>query len=262
MAVLFPGIDPFVEYQEWEDFHNRFNNALADALHAQVRPRYFVRVQRRVYVEHPTEFDAQSSQRVGDVSVVVTGADLPRGVFQAPATGATAPVICEIAMPQERRETVLVIREQETQEVVTVVETLSPSNKRRGGDGWREYMEKRDEILCSQTHLVELDLLRGGSRLPMVKALPPGDYFAIVSRAERRPNADVYAWTLRDSLPQIRVPLLRGDADVRLDLQQVLSSVYARADYHLSMDYHAELHPSPSPDDQKWLGELLRRLTQ
>ena len=36
-----------------------------------------------------------------------------------------------------------------------------------------------------------------------------------LSRADRRPDADVYAWTVRDPLPSIPIPLLPPDPDVR-----------------------------------------------
>jgi hypothetical protein len=108
-------------------------------------------------------------------------------------------------------------------------------------------LTKRDEILRSQAHLVEFDLLRGGRRLPMISRLPPGDYYAIVSRQERRPRAEVYAWTIRDRLPHVPIPLKEGDPDVWLDLQSVFTTVYDRARYHLSINYDAPL--SPALDD-------------
>jgi hypothetical protein len=155
-------------------------------------------------------------------------------------------------MPTERRETYLVVRERATREVVTVLETLSPANKRRGGVGRREYLEKREEVLQSPSHLVELDLLREGERLPTQSRLPTGDYYAIVSRRHRRPRAEAYAWTIRDPLPTIPVPLLRGDPDVPLDLQTVFATVYARARYDLSVDYTRPLDPPLTGADAAW----------
>jgi hypothetical protein len=114
-------------------------------------------------------------------------------------------------------------------------------------------------VLRSQSHLVELDLLRGGTRMPVQRKrpLPSGDYYALLSRAERRPNADVYAWPLLHPLPTIPIPLLPGDADVPLDLQQVFTTVYDRAAYDLSLDYAAELDPPLPEDAAHWLREKL-----
>lgn len=250
-------MDPYLENQEWDDFHSRFNNAIADALMPQARPRYYVRVERRVYVEHVGE--DSGGFRQSDVAIVDRGIDA--GHFRQSVSGgvALAPVECLIPVPETRHETYLVIRERETHEVVTVLETLSPSNKRAGGDGRREYLEKREAVHASQAHLVELDLLRGGARLPTVDPLPTGDYYAIVSRRELRPRAQVYCWPLSHPLPEIPVPLLKGDADVSLDLQQVFNSVYDRAGYDLSLNYHAPLAPPARPEDGAWMQELLQR---
>jgi hypothetical protein len=163
-------------------------------------------------------------------------------------------------MPEQRRETRVVLRDRETMDVVTVLETLSPANKRSGGDGRREYLRKREEILESRTHLVELDLLRGGERLPTVGPLPPGDYYAIVSRAERRPRAQLYGWTLRQQLPPIPVPLKQGDPDAILELQEVFTIVYDRARYDLSLDYTAGLAPPLDDAAAAWVGERLSAL--
>jgi hypothetical protein len=209
MPSPLPGMDPFLEGEEWEDFHARFNPALADFLSARVDPGYLVRVERRVYVEHVDRDEAQ--WRVADVGVLRSETDDSPGPGEGASAVATlAPVPGVLPMPEERRETYLVIREQQSREVITVIETLSPANKRPGGDGRREYLRKREEVLRSDTHLVELDLLRGGQRLPMLRPLPAGDYYAIVSRGYRRPRADIYAWTLRHPLPVIPAPLAVG----------------------------------------------------
>ena len=170
-------------------------------------------------------------------------------------------IICEtdhlVPMPDEQREAYLVVRDRETMEVVTVIETLSPANKRPGSRGRSEYLSKREMVFQSSTHLVELDLLRGGDRLPMTDRLPPGDYYAIVSREERRPRAEVYAWPLLHALPTIPIPLKRGDADVSLELQTVFTTVYDRARYHLSVDYSAELDPPLDETVHQWLRERI-----
>jgi hypothetical protein len=252
-------MDPFLENQEWEDFHTRFNTVVSEFLSPRIEPRYIVRVERRVYVESADE--QLDYPRRADVAVMLAaGADGDtRAAALSAGTTAVAPVECELPMPQEQRETYLVIRERETTQVVTVLETLSPGNKRVGGEGRHEYLKKRVEILQSDSHLVELDLLRGGQRLPTKDPLPPGDYYAIVSRARRRPRAEVYAWTIRQALPAIPVPLKKGDADVPLDLQAVFSTVYDRARYDLSVNYQWVLEPPLSESDAAWAADLLKR---
>ncbi|MFA0775855.1 MAG: hypothetical protein THHGLFOP_001379, partial [Candidatus Fervidibacter sp.] len=51
MPSPFPGMDPFIEGQLWDDFHSRFVPELAAALMPKVRPKYLVTVERRVYLE-------------------------------------------------------------------------------------------------------------------------------------------------------------------------------------------------------------------
>lgn len=255
MPSPFPGMDPFVEMQEWSDFHSRFNNDVSDALVPRLEPRYIVRVERRVYVEG--SFQDTDQWRSADAAIIWAGSQpLSTATAVAGTATATAPVECEIPMPQERRETYLIIRDRETMKVVTMIETLSPANKRTSSDGREQYLEKRQEILQSRSNLVEIDLLRGGARLPMIGS-PSGDYFAIVSRARRRPRASSYAWTLRQSMPTIAIPLQGEDPDVTLDLQKVFTTTYERARYQLSLDYAAELVPPLSRADAEWVKTLM-----
>lgn len=253
MPSPFPGMDPYLEDQEWEDFHSTFNTVLREVLSPAMEPKYFVRVERRVYVEHGLESGDQV--RWADVSVLWSGSDAPVAASTTAQSTSLAPVECLLPSPQERRETYLVVRELPGLEIVTVIETLSPANKRASSDGRQQYLDKRDEILRSRTNLVEIDLLRGGKRLPLVGS-PAGDYFAIVSRGNRRPKADVYAWFLQQAMPEIPIPLKPGEPDVRVDLQQVFNTVYDRAKYQLSLNYGADLRPPLNQEESKWRERL------
>ncbi|MEZ6059234.1 MAG: DUF4058 family protein [Planctomycetaceae bacterium] len=254
MKSPFPGMDPFLEGQEWQDFHNRLNVAIAEAISPALEPDYFVRTERRVYLEHvgpdPDTF------RVADVAVIARDSDLPTGM-RVDGSPVSVPAVCTLPQPEERRETYLVIRDRESLEVVTVIETLSPSNKRRGGNGRTEYLNRRDDVLGSRSHLVELDLLRGGERLPVVEPLPAADYFCIVSRTYSRPRTELDAWTLKQQLPTVLIPLKLGDDDVPLALQQVMDSVYSRARYDFSIDYQKGLEPAPTADDDAWIRQRI-----
>lgn len=260
MPSPFPGMDPFLEGPEWEDFHNRFNIAIADALSPPVEPRYVVRTERRVYIEHLLDDDSPAGPtqaRQIDAAILFSG-ERGGGVATLAAPGVTVePVECLLPATEEHRETYVVIRESKSMDVVTVIETLSPGNKRPGSDGRREYLAKRESVLESAVHLVELDLLRRGARLPMSTPLPAGDYFAIVSRAPRRPRAQVYAWHLLHPLPTISIPLRKPDPDVPLDLQTVFADVFARARYHLTLDYVHDASCCLSEAEQAWLKKQL-----
>lgn len=55
MPSPFPGMDPLIEGQLWEDFHIRLIYEIATALTPRIRPRYVARAERHVYLEHETE---------------------------------------------------------------------------------------------------------------------------------------------------------------------------------------------------------------
>ena len=256
MPSVFPGMDPFIESDEWEDFHANIISGIQAALIPSLRPDYLVRSERRVYVEHP--FDDPQLIRPDLTVVRPAGRRSPRRGSSESATAVLEPVECTLPGPIEVREKYLVIRKLHSAEVVTVIEVLSPSNKRSGGEGRDEYLAKRDEVLQSRTNLVELDLLRGGARLPTVEPLPVGDYYAFVCRVGRRLHADVYAWPLPHRLPPIPIPLSPGDREASLDLQAVFDSVYDRAGYDYSLDYRQPIQPSLDKANAKWVREILK----
>jgi hypothetical protein len=248
MPSPFPGVDPYLEPQKWNDFHTAFITTLRETLVPHVRPQYIVDVERYVYVAHGD--DEEVLKIVGpDVLVAATG----HGWREATSPGGTAtlrPVRHQIVLPR-RRQAFLTIRTHQHHAVVTVIELLSPWNKARGA-GQTEYLSKRANVLYSTANLVELDLLRGGQRLPTRKRLQAGQFYAFVSRPRVRPDIDVYAWTLRDPLPSLPIPLAEPDPDVLIDFQSVFTTTYDRAGYDYSLDYTAPLEPPLSKADAKW----------
>jgi hypothetical protein len=252
MPSPFPGMDPFIERFAWGDFHNTMLSLFRELLAPQVRGHYIVRSEERVYLER---LDDETTSRVPDIAISHLSG---WGLEHHPSTG-TAVAAVEGLLPvhETRRESHLVIRDAASHEVVTIIELLSPTNKRRGG-GREEYLAKREEILDGPTHLVEIDLLRGGTRLPMRSEMPQGDYFVIVSRAERRPRSEIYAWDLSDSLPTVPVPLRPDDGDVELDLKVAHDAVYERGFYGDAFEYSKPLDPPPTDDEAAWIGEVLR----
>jgi hypothetical protein len=257
MPSPFPGMDPFIEMQEWSDFRTTFMTVIRELLTPQVRPRYVVRVERRVYLEQP--FD-EPDQKISDVAILerrdISKSTTATGLLEE-TTPTIAAVECLLPEAEEHRECYLVLRDRETLRIVTLIELLSPTNKRAGSVGRKQYLDKREEILLSRTNLVELDLLRGGRRLPMQSELPKGDYYALVRRGWRRRRAAVYAWTLRQKMPPIPIPLQMDESEPTLDLQAALDLSYDRAAYQDSLSYSQTLQPAARPEDVDWIKELL-----
>lgn len=235
MRSPFPGMDPYLEGEEWEDFHTSFLAAVRAAIAPQLTDDYAARVERRVYIEQPPE-EATPSFRQPDVTILYQDRVTP-GSAAATASATTAtPALLRIPEPVERREAYLVLRHLPDAEVVTVVELLSPANKRRGGEGFNAYREKRSAILRSPTHLVEIDLLLHGTPPPLEPEIP-GDYRITVSRSQRRPGVEVYSWPVLQPMPVVPIPLRHGDDDIRLNVQAVFAQVYDQADYQKTVRY-------------------------
>jgi hypothetical protein len=244
-------MNPYLEHAYvWHDFHQTFIPALREALWVHVRPRYFVKVEDHLYIQEP---DEQRRKLLGwsDVSVASQRPPTPT----EPGTTVTAAPI-EVSIPEVEIEhsAFLEIHDSAGLQVVTVIELLSPSNKNLG-EKRDQYLAKRHQLMAKGVHLVEIDLLRGGPRMP-VKDMPPCDYCVLVGRAERLWRAGLYPIHLRERLPIIRVPLRAPDPDVPVDLQAVLDRVYDSAGYG-EFIYHHEPTPPMPVEDAAWAQQFL-----
>ena len=246
MQPKFPGMNPYLENPDlWSEVHFGLIAVLARSLNAVITPKYRAAVEKRVYAD---------SLLVGipDVSVVqrsteAANPNLAIATLSQPVT-VTVPIAADV---QER---FLEIREVGTESVVTVVEVLSPKNK-RAGEGKAKYDAKRQTVLNSMAHLVEIDLLRTGEAKPMSGGVA-SDYRILVSRANRRPAAELYPFNLRDSLPRFLLPLRPGDQEPVVDLHIILQQVYAEAALELAIDYSQPPVPPVSDDDFAWMRSL------
>lgn len=255
MPCPFPGMDPFLEMPPyWSDFSPKLLTAISNALLPRVLPRYDVRIEEYLVVTH----DEQRLHRVQPDVTISTAADW--NVEDGGAAAVAQPTTVELDYPDfeplTQRHLVLVHRA--SGRVVTVIELLSPVNKASGQEGRNAYLDKRAEFLASRCHLVELDLLRGGRRLPMAGPLPRGDYYVYVGRAGRRPRCQVLAWSLPAPLPTVPIPLLPEDADVPLDLQAAFRAAYEPALYERRLPYEGPLQPPLEAGRERWLQRCLR----
>jgi hypothetical protein len=260
MPSPFPGMDPYLEGARRMGVHGQLVAEIARQLAPLLRPRYVAVMGERVVVEVPPDLAAADAGqppatfRYPDVSVVER-AGKTRG---ATATVAPAPAPLRLAtvMPEAVPHYTVEIRDVAENRLVTAIEVLSPTNKR--GEGREEYLAKRRRLLLSDAHLIEIDLLRPGQRVPMRQDLPPAPYFVFVSRADARPVTDVWPVALDQPLPTVPVPLLPGDADVPLDLQRALTSVYDLVGYDLLLDYGRPPDAALRPEELAWADDLLK----
>ncbi len=255
MPSVFPGMDPFIEGYEWEDFHINMISEIQALLVPHLRPEYVVRAERRIYVEHLID----DPQLIRPDLAILRSPEYVGNAKTETHISILEPVERTLPKPYRVEEQYLVIRRLNSPEVITVIELLSPSNKRANSQGRQEYLSKREEILQSKTHLVELDLLHGGERLPTVEPLPNGDYYALVCRAQRRYTVSVYTWPLEHCLPIIPIPLDIGDQEISLDIQTAFDSVFDRAGYDYSLDYSHRVVPPINDSQQQWIATKLNR---
>jgi hypothetical protein len=139
--------------------------------------------------------------------------------------------------------------------VVTAIEVLSPKNK-RVGEGRQKYLTKRQKVLNSTTHFIEIDLLRTGSFMPMAQVIP-SHYRLLVSRANLRPEAELYPFNMRESIPQFLLPLQPPDQEPIVNLSDVLRQVYQEAALDLAVDYSQQPVPPLSDNDFQWVQSLM-----
>jgi hypothetical protein len=244
-------MNPYLEQEDvWSDFHPSFIPLAREALMRQVAPGYIVKVEEQLFIH---EFSAEQRLHLGRGDVSVSRGPAGRGVAPAGDT-LLAPTYAQVPPVDVERHPYLEIRDRTGRHLVTVIELLSPSNKYAGADR-EQYLGKRRQLLRSRAHLVEIDLLRGGPRLPL-DDLPDCDYCVAVSRAEERPRVGVWPLRLRDRLPVIPVPLSAPDPDARLDLQELLHRVYDGAGY-ANYIYTGTPHPRLHPDDETWARQVL-----
>lgn len=255
MPSPFPGMDPYLEDPAlWPDVHHRLITVASDLLTADLRPKYFVRIDERVYVSD--EEDPGRTVIIPDLRIAERDQN---AVMPAPNGGGVAvePVIATTVIRDKVRESYIKVFDRTDRSLVAVIEILSPPNKIKGARGEQNYREKREEILDSATHLIEIDLLRAGRRLVPAYVLPRCDYFVHVSRAERRPKGFLWPIRLQQTLPTIPVPLREGDRDGSLDLLKVLTTAYDRAGYDLRIDYRKEPNPALEAETAAWTNQML-----
>jgi hypothetical protein len=252
MPSPFPGMDPYLEHPAvWPDFHAEFISCLRHQLRQRLPRNYDARINERISL---FDMEGELVRTFVPDAFVVEKANGDESPAKGPSTAVLEPVTLPLVIVHESCETFIEIYHRPERSLIGIIELLSPANK--VGEGRGDYLSKRNAVLCQPIHLVEFDLLIGGQRLPFGKPLPPGHYYAFVSRADRRPFCDVTHWSVRQLLPTVAIPLRPGDSDVLLEMASVFKETYERGGYESDLDYTTP--PSARLDhvDAQWAAEL------
>ena len=259
MPSPFPGMDPYLESPVvWPGFHDKLVVQTVAVLQPQLRARgYFADSNERVWLTephrpvYPDNVILQHRQPVA--SSEAENADTTTAL-------ADEPVVIRLA-DVEIRESFVEIYDQASNQIVTGIEFISPTNK-SDHEGRRRYQQKQEETRNAGIHLVEIDLIRRGPSVidvsaDMLDTLAPHDYIVHLGRRQSI-DIELYPISLRERLPRIRLPLKTGDADATLDLQDVFNRCYEIGPYPERLDYRQPPGPPLQPNDEIWLDELLK----
>jgi Protein of unknown function (DUF4058) len=250
MPSPFPGMNPYLEHPSlWAGIHHRLITAIANDLAPKLRPKYIVAIEERVY-----EVSGDTALLVG-----VPSPSLARSTeSNLVVTPTPQSVEVLLPVPEILTEAYLEIRAVETEEVITIIEVLSPKNK-QVGIGRLQYETKRLKILGSATHFVEIDLLRQGNSMAMVGNFQQSHYRIVVSPSETRPRAALYGFNLQDKIPEFTIPLRANELQPAINLKSLLDQIYDQGSYDLRIDYSRPPIPALSAPDMAWLNERLQQ---
>ena len=262
MSSPFPGMDPYLEGYLWPDVHNALVTKIRQQLAPKIQPNYTVHLE--IYLVQDTAPESEIGILYPDVEVLRQKTALPASPRSTLPTQrgkllvTPAPLTLPIMPPIEVKIVSVEIHDRFSNTLVTSIEILSPVNKRE--PGITPYRQKRQRLYDSKVHLIEIDLLRRGTRPFAHPRLPAVPYLVTLTRAQAR-EVEVWPIPLPDPLPIIPVPLRSPDPDVPLDLAATLSDIYNEAFYNLSINYH-ELPPQPAltEADLAWMDDLLAPL--
>jgi len=249
MRSPFPGMDPYLEHPSiCPDVHNSLIAAIRDALSLKLSPKYYVRLEQRAYT-----LTVDETVFVGrpDLTISTSRPDYPQDILPLGDVD-----VLEVAIPLEDEitESYLEIHDTQTRTIVTVVELLSPANK-LNDEGRKTYLKKRSRVLASETHLVEIDLLRAGEKMPLVNKVQ-SDYRILIAHEDR---GRLFPFNLRKKIPPFNLPLLPGDPQPVVELNDILHDVYTRARYDLGLDYDQPPTPPLNESDTEWAKELIEK---
>ena len=254
MKSPFPGMDPWLEGYLWPDVHFDLASAIRSLLAPQIAPKYVARL------DIATIIDREPESEIGitypDVEVLQR-----RNIVQEPFTAygniaITEPTLIAPFKVPEVRIPFVEVRDAANNKLVTAIEILSPVNKRN--PNLQDYRAKISDLHKNNVHILEIDLLRRGTR-PFTSKKSTGHYQMLLLRAKKI-NAAIWAVNIQDKLPVLPVPLLAPDPDAVLDLGKAMDIIAERALYYLSIDYSKDpAPPAFAAQDLAWIQQIVKQ---
>ncbi len=246
-------MDPYLEGYLWPDVHSALASKIRQHLTPLLRPKYAARLE--VYF-------AEDPFPEGEIGILYPALEVVETQQRPtlPSTGSTltitpATLVLPVTQAIQVRLTSVEIRDTANNKLVASIEILSPVNKRE--PGLTAYRKKRQRLYQADVHLLELDLLRRGTRPFAQPRLPDVSYCIALTRAQAK-QVEIWPVDLPTPLPVVPVPLHSSDSDVPLDLQAALVAIYDEAAYDLTLDYRqSPPPPALSSDDVDWSKALL-----
>ncbi len=249
MTSPFIGMDPYLEGELWPDVHNRLATEISDQLAPHLQPKYMVRLELQVI---------EDSNFMDDIGIMYPDVEIlhapPYTMGYGPALEPVATIApMTLKIPQVKVVNVQIL-DTKRRRLVTSIEILSPVNKRE--PNLTKYRQKRDRLRQAGVHLLEIDLLRRGTRVWEYRKLPQAAYMIALTRAETT-ELELWPLQLASPLPIVPIPLRYPDKEVPLDLSAALKSIYAKAYYNLSINYHQQPPPPKlSPEEWAWVQQI------
>ncbi|MBL8864440.1 MAG: DUF4058 family protein [Planctomycetia bacterium] len=262
MPSPFPGMDPYLEDPAfWPGFHARLIVSISSHLNRVLPKGLYVDIEEHLWLRDEDETD-EHPLLVGRADVTVNESRRTGSASSKHRSGLTLKVpTANVTVTQlpPRKMRYLKVVDSAKDRVITAIELLSPANKNRS-QHYDAYVAKREEYLAGNTSLVEIDLLRAGVRPPMFTDTPPvDDYYLFVCAADRFPRASIWAFGVRDRIPNLEVPLRPREPSAVLDLNGMVHATYDENRYSERIEYSKQPKPPFRGGAKEWVDRRLTR---
>ncbi len=263
----------------WTSIHAMHIGHLIDALNERLPAGYVARPEQSLQIWSEDEEGAEAGKRSPRPDAAIFPAGISEATQVTASAIADAPVLRISIRPFLEREITIpsgVIYRLADHELVgrpiTRIELLSASNK-RGGYGYRGYLDNRWGALSSGTSLIEMDYLHQTiSPLPGMPSYPKhqDSHAYTIAVTDRRPgqNPDdemlVYIMDVDMPLPaQVTIPLAENES-IPFDFEAVYQHTFSSGRWGIHIDYE-ELprnFESYSTADRERIRQVMERAKQ